>query len=67
MWKHLSRKSREPVPATGKYRCFRCFKFIAVTNEIVDFKAGELFTDCADCQKIGKHAQWRLLRKHKKY
>lgn len=50
----------EPVPATGKYRCVRCFSFL-------DFKSGDTFIDCADCQKIGKHAQWRLLRKHKKY
>jgi hypothetical protein len=57
----------ESVPVTGKYRCVRCFNFLDVKLEIVDFKVGEPFTDCADCQKIGKRAQWRLLRKHKKY
>lgn len=57
----------ETVPVTGKYRCIRCFNFLDVKNDIVDFKAGEPFRDCDDCQKINKHAQWRLLRKHKKY
>ena len=58
---------RESVPATGKYRCVRCSNFFDVKNDIADFKEGSPFPDCPDCQKINKRAQWRLLRKHKKY
>jgi hypothetical protein len=57
----------ERVPETGKYRCLRCFQFCGLSNEIVEFRAGQAFGDCPDCGKIGKKAQWRLLRKHKKY
>jgi hypothetical protein len=57
----------EAVPKTGKYRCVRCFHFFDVKNDAVDFQVGQRFTDCDDCLKISKHAQWRLLRKHKKY
>ncbi len=57
----------EQVPKTGKYRCVRCFNFYDVKGETVEFEAGQLFKECPDCQKINKRAQWRLLRKHKKY
>lgn len=57
----------ELVPKTGKYRCVRCFNFYDVKGEAVEFEAGKPFTECADCQKIKKRAQWRLLRKHQKY
>lgn len=57
----------EVIPQTGKYRCVRCFNFYGLKNEVVEFQAGEKFPDCPDCVKIDKRAQWRLLRKHKKY
>jgi hypothetical protein len=55
------------VTTTGKYRCVRCFNFFDVKNEVVHFEAGGRFTECDDCRKIKKRAQWRLLRKHEKY
>jgi hypothetical protein len=57
----------EQVPQAGKYRCIRCFQFFGLNNEVMDFQAGQRFPDCLDCVKIKKQAQWRLLRKHKKY
>jgi hypothetical protein len=57
----------EPVRETGKYRCLRCFQFYDVKCDIVEFQAGQKFGDCSGCSKIGKKAQWRLLRKHRKY
>lgn len=57
----------EVVPTSGKYRCVRCFQFFDVSNQIVEFQEGEKFTECPDCLKIKKRAQWRILRKHKKY
>lgn len=57
----------EEVPQTGKYRCIRCFQFYDLENKIWEFQAGTKFGDCPDCEKIKKKAQWRLLRKHKKY
>jgi hypothetical protein len=57
----------EKVLTTGKYRCIRCFQFYGLQNEVVELQAGTVFPDCADCVKIKKKAQWRLLRKHKKY
>jgi hypothetical protein len=57
----------EDVPQSGKYRCIRCFQFYGLNNEVMDFQAGEKFPDCPDCEKIKKHAQWRPLRKHKRY
>jgi len=57
----------ERVEQSGKYRCLRCFQFLDLKNEIVEFAAGANFGDCPDCAKIVKKAQWRLLRKHKKY
>jgi hypothetical protein len=64
MWGHAP---GEDVHQTGKYRCIRCFQFYGLDNEIMDFQAGQKFPDCLDCVKIKKHAQWRRLRKHKKY
>ncbi len=55
------------VLVTGKYRCIRCFQFYGLANTILDFQAGDQFPHCNDCQKIKKNAQWRLLRKHRKY
>ncbi|HZP32841.1 MAG TPA: hypothetical protein VFB23_05695 [Candidatus Acidoferrales bacterium] len=57
----------ELVPATGRYRCLRCFQFDGLANEIVEFRAGDKFGECADCLKIKKRAQWRILRKHARY
>jgi hypothetical protein len=52
---------------SGKYRCIRCFQFYGLANVVSDFQAGDQFPECSDCVKIKKSAQWRLLRKHKKY
>lgn len=57
----------DDVPEIGRYRCIRCFQFYGLENKIIELKTGEKFPDCPDCVKIKKHAQWRLLRKHKKY
>jgi len=57
----------ERVLKAGKYRCIRCFQFYGLENAIREFEAGASFGDCADCLKIKKRAQWRLLRKHEKY
>lgn len=57
----------EQVHETGKYRCLRCFQFHDVKGGIAEFQVGQKFGDCTDCAKIGKKAQWRLLRKHRKY
>jgi len=57
----------EVIPQTGKYRCVRCFNFYGLENPIVDFEAGQRFPECQDCAKIKKPAQWRPLRRHKKY
>lgn len=57
----------EQVRASGTYRCIRCFQFLDLANAIVGLAAGTTFPDCPDCLKIKKQAQWRLLRKHKKY
>jgi len=57
----------ELVPATGRYRCLRCFLFDGLENRIWDFEVGAKFGDCPDCSKIKKKAQWRPLRKHAKY
>jgi hypothetical protein len=57
----------EIILVTGKYRCIRCFQFFGLVNTVWDLQAGDLFPDCPDCLKIKKSAQWRLLRRHKKY
>jgi hypothetical protein len=55
------------VLTTGKYRCIRCFQFYGLANLTLDLQAGDQFPECPDCTRIKKSAQWRLLRKHKKY
>lgn len=64
MWGHAP---GDDVPETGKYRCIRCFQFYGLENKIIELNAGGKFPECPDCAKIKKHAQWRPLRKHKKY
>jgi hypothetical protein len=57
----------EEVRIAGKYRCIRCFQFVDLENAIVELAVGMTFPDCPDCVRIKKQAQWRLLRKHKRY
>lgn len=57
----------ETVLVSGRYRCFRCFMFDGLNNDVITLSAGGKFPECADCAKIKKHAQWRLLLKHQKY
>lgn len=55
------------ILAAGKYRCIRCFQFYGLANAVLDLQAGDQFPECPDCVRIKKKAQWRLLRRHKKY
>jgi hypothetical protein len=64
MWGHAP---GDDVPETGKYRCIRCFQFYGLENKTIDLRASDKFPECEDCLKIKKKAQWRQLRKHKKY
>ncbi len=56
----------ETILTTGKYRCLRCNRWYDVENPVRDFKQGDKFPDCYNCNKIHKTAQWYLLHKHKK-
>jgi len=63
-WGHAP---NDTVLVSGRYRCFRCFLFDGLKNEVLALSTGQTFPECADCAKIKKSAQWRLLLKHQKY
>jgi hypothetical protein len=57
----------DAVLVSGHYRCLRCFMFDGLNNDVIALSVGQRFPECADCTKIKKRAQWRLLLKHQKY
>ena len=51
---------------TGKFRCAGCNLYDIEIPLPIQLKPGDPAPECPNCKKIGRHAQWYPLNKHKK-